>query len=491
MENWKKQWKTELDAVIPNLDEKVLNAPIPQPEKVVAVKEKKKFRFSRGFIGGLISSCAVCVLSLVIAFSGIIPATNGSLGAGTGDNSDGSGSSSDIGGGNDGGSGEIPNGGAVTTFKSAMATVEINPTVTFVMDENGTVTDVLAGNVDADVILSDADAINSMKGKEFKVAVKSFVEYATTLGYLDANGSDVVRISSTGDFEDEWLDGATTEISAYFNNNNIKSPLISEKVDYNTFKNRCNLGDFDDIDELYDWAKDALELFTYREMSGKNNDEMLEYYKTNIMAGLIKDEIIDEIGDYVEDFAELSAMLIEFPEYWTKKDLTTDETELDKIEEIDEMFSELEEDYGVVIENAFEYLELANKLSTLNTMDFITTITEMIANGNFSGALAEIKNNLGITSFDEFEEIPTEVTDLMDRMTDAFGKKHGKMKKENEGKIHDEREEFDYDDFMQGVHDKIENEFGGSYDDFFNDNKGGGRNPGGEPGDRPTPPPAG
>ena len=483
MRNWKKQWKTELDAIIPNLDEKVLKEPIPQPEKVVSVKSSKRFRLTRGALGAIISSCAVCVLSLVIALSGIIP-NGGSIGAGTGN---GNGASNSAGVGDGDTNGDNGQGGVSTTFKSAMTTVEINPTVTFVMDENGIVTDVLAGNVDADVILSDTSAVNSMKGKELKIAVKSFVEYATILGYLDANGTDVVRISSVGDVLDEWVDGAKVEVSNYFNNNNIKSPLISEKVDYDTFKGRCNLGEFDDVEHLYGWAQDANELFTYREMGGKTNDEMLEYYKTNIVAGLIKDEIVDEIADYIEDFGELTAELIKFPDYWTKKDVTTDEDELERIEEIDDILEELYEDYGVVITNPLEYLAIADKIATTNLTEFITAFTEMVANGDFSVALAEIKDNFGISSFDEFDDFSADPSKLMDLTNGALGKKHGDMKKENEGKLHEEREEFDYDDFMNDVHDKIENEFGGSFDDFFNEHKHGDKKPGegnrpGEPG---------
>ncbi|MFW6299113.1 MAG: anti-sigma-I factor RsgI family protein, partial [Bacillota bacterium] len=88
--------------------------------------------------------------------------------------------------------------------ESTYLTVDINPSVEFIVNEDDEIESYSALNEDGEVVIADLD----LEGKDYEEALDIYLEEATELGYIDVDADDnAVYVSTNED------DEATTEDS--------------------------------------------------------------------------------------------------------------------------------------------------------------------------------------------------------------------------------------------------------------------------------------
>ena len=161
--SFKKRWERELSSTLPSLDEKTKNMPIPRSD-TVAPRKRTLLNLPRIPM----ISAAVTALLIVALIPVLLLGTRGGSG----------------GGGNDGDD---------VFFGKSMITLEINPSITLITDENGIVTGLKSANSDGDLMVASADFSDRVIGKTIGEATLEFISEAHALGFTN----DVTEVKIT------------------------------------------------------------------------------------------------------------------------------------------------------------------------------------------------------------------------------------------------------------------------------------------------------
>ncbi len=322
MKNWKKQWKQELDAILPDLSPAVRQEPIPNGPKKTKVLSPKKWSISS-------ISAAACIAVMILAgilFGGqLFPSEN--------------------------------------DFVVSAVTLEINPEVTFITDENGTVSTVISLNSDADLILSDDARLAELVNIPLATAVERFVEYAAKAGFLDLNAPDAVRLSATGDCAEEWLTASHLAVEGYFSEMNIPSVVLSEFVELERFCERSGIEAMSTKEALEAWTKNTSSLLVAREGENKEESTLHSTYRTDIIEGICKEELLLSIQSYSADLLAIDQLYlrifaISFSDYFSIKEnglppfLVSDPEEVNRlVAEMDTALADFTVKYNKVIDS--------------------------------------------------------------------------------------------------------------------------------------------
>ncbi|MFP4078778.1 MAG: hypothetical protein ACLFUQ_06520 [Candidatus Izemoplasmataceae bacterium] len=149
------------------------------------------------------------------------------------------------------------NAGEVDAKESTYLSVDINPSVEFIVDEDGEIESYTALNEDAEVVLADLD----LEGMDYEEALDLYLDEATELGYIDVNADDNAVYISTDEDDEETED--TEEGDTEEDNEDSEGSLgerVKEKVNEH-FKSRGILGaavekdleeEYGDVAEEYD-----------------------------------------------------------------------------------------------------------------------------------------------------------------------------------------------------------------------------------------------
>ncbi|MEG2274553.1 MAG: hypothetical protein RSC44_04390, partial [Clostridia bacterium] len=121
----------------------------------------------------------------------------------------------------DGGKG----GGTAASKPQSYVTVDINPSVELVLDQNQTVVAVEAGNTDAEVMLYNADGI---LGVNVNVAVENIAKLAVEMKYIDDSNKNIsVTVSSeTTAKADEIYNSVKQKMEATLSHQNIQAQIV-------------------------------------------------------------------------------------------------------------------------------------------------------------------------------------------------------------------------------------------------------------------------
>ncbi len=320
MNSWKKQWKEELDAVVPALRDDVKDAPIvvsQREEKSLSFWEKlnawineRKKRFYACLATGVAAVVILCV-ALPILLRGAPTAVN------------------------------------------AIA-LEINPKVVFALDEKGIVTSVSAVNADADVILSDVERKKSMEGKPASEATKIFVDYASRLGYLDLSNQDAVRISSCA----EDIADVESALQSYFREKGAYAVVVSETLSAEQFCDRIGLGTLDSASEIVEKLSDLPTLYAERLAESKTLAELQAIYKEEVQTHLkcFLEKELEKLEANTEAIERINALNDEIRSHEDNPHLLL----------MKDYWSVLDCDYSLCMQNPHEY-----------TAEFSALMTEM------------------------------------------------------------------------------------------------------------------
>ena len=240
MKSLKRRWEQELDEKIPALSQEIKEMPI-------SVKERERFDFSKFFavykkrIASGVAACLACVVCLIFA----LPLFS-------------------------------------QTPKNAVIALEINPRAVFSVDDRGNVVSVVAGNADADVILSGGRS-KQMVDKSIDQASQIFVEYAARLGYLDLSAKDktsAVRVSGCGD--KQQLLNVEEALSSYFRDKGAYTVVVKESVSPQELCRRVGMELKTSMEGLLDAVKTLPTLYVEREVDTeeKKQNSLTGYTET-------------------------------------------------------------------------------------------------------------------------------------------------------------------------------------------------------------------
>lgn len=99
------------------------------------------------------------------------------------------------------------NTGEVEASGSTLLAIDINPSVEFILDEEGNVLSVTASNEDAEVVLSNLDLV----GLPYEDAVEAFIDEVVELGYIDVTTTDNTIIFTVGSEDEEQENSISVE----------------------------------------------------------------------------------------------------------------------------------------------------------------------------------------------------------------------------------------------------------------------------------------
>ena len=157
--------------------------------------------------------------------------------------------------------------------------LEINPSVLFITDKKGNVKSVKATNSDADVILSDEDILNELKGKPVSESVEIFIDNAARLGYIDLDSyENAVKITSAKD--GKQTDEIVTATKKYFREKGVYSVVLKETVSVNSLAEKTGISVSGERN-FKSAAKNLPELYGER-----NVTDMEQAYDDYIVSGL-------------------------------------------------------------------------------------------------------------------------------------------------------------------------------------------------------------
>ncbi len=434
MRRLKKRWIKELDAALPELRDDVRACPLPKTQG-----EPKKQPLRRPLIyslSALGSLACVLVICLAVIF--------------------GTPTDSPV----------VPD----DTFKLGAVTVEINPSVAFLTDKDGTVTRVLSLNEDADVILSDSEREAALLNIPLADAVKTFVEYSAKSGYLSLTAPDAVRIRATADIEETWLDGSVLALENYFTEKNISAVVVSDMVEIDNFGLLLGLPDVQSKDDLATWAENRATHYIDSKIENIAPEDFAGEYRETVVDSIFKNNLSAFVESYVNDTlslqqANLSMISYALCNYWEAEKngippyAPSKEDAQALIIEMKEMLRLFEENYGIQIENADDLSEasaligdLLSNFLTLWDADVLAAL-DMIEECGLS-----VKENVRRLLTD----VPSDRESYLALTKEAYQHKYEELEKTGKAEFESEREEVD----REKLHEDLLGEWG-SLENFF------------------------
>lgn len=431
MKSWKRQWKNELDAMLPEMREDVRKEPVICAER----PEKKPFYRSKIFT----VPAAACVACLLIV-SVVLALVGGGAGAPGSD------------------------------FTVSAVTLEINPKATFVTDGEGIVKEVIAMNSDADVILSDAERYASIEGEKLADAVTAFTQYAAKSGFLKLDSPDAVRLSATGDCSDEWLRESVSAIEEYFNNESISAVVIAELVEIEKFCTRSGIDVLESKDALSEWIKQSSTLFLERDSEMPDAEGIAEAYREMFVEDIFKSELVSRLEGYVGDLFEIHQLSIgilgaAFSDYWSITEdsmpaFAPDKEEASRlIAKMGDALLSFENNYGIKIDSAEKLSEATFKINDM-VSDFLT-----LWESDVNAAMIMMEEK-GITVDSEIRRliasVPEDAKGFVSAARDAYVMKYDSLLKKVKEDYERERPDVDYSLLKESLIEEY-----GSLEEFF------------------------
>lgn len=462
MKNWKKKWEDELNNSVPAMSETLKNEPInvacSQESNSSALQKTNVTEpwYTRLFsspkrIVALASACGVCALTLGL-----------SLYFGGKSNEDG---------------------GITASAASGAVCVRINPEAVFSVDGEGNVLSIAAMNTDADVILSNSARVERMKGKPVADAVKTFVDYAAQLGYLDLSAPDALQIASCIDEEAAKIIGACLE--DYFCEKGAYIVVVEESMTVADFATHIGLENIDSTTKL---TENIQQLTTpyFERHADKNGDKSFEeLYNEQIEKTEIEEafqhliaENVDKIYQNIVDIQAIAAQeelirthkdnplaFLGGADYWTlchsrEKEYTPDFRE--EMKKMDELLLDYERTYGRRIMGLMD-LQKALKECEALPIDILEEISSNFTTELFERyflILNDLFKNIGVdvSHLTRIYETPADKKGYTEKMQEYVTSRYDVLEGRGKEKYEEKRDVIDkkdYGEYVQGLIDEF------------------------------------
>lgn len=455
MKSWKKQLNSELDLLVSPLSEKVKKAPIEISENAdkitseVSVKPKRRL--------GLYSVFATAMASLVFIFLGVFGVFS-----------------------------------PQPSVDNYIFTLEINPAVVFVTDNDGVVISVKALNEDADVILSDQTELNKMLDCQVKDAVVVYVDNATKLGFLDISKQEnAIRISSNTEEDNKLFKGITDSAENYFKEKGVFAVVVKNSVSLTELCQRVGIDNSQDIKDLKDLTGKINDLSTlYRQNINENAtaESIKDFYDSYILNDfmkLVKNDLLNNIAlireskEMLQEISDLYYQIILkspsiIKDYWLleKQDQTKFDSEFAELmNRMSDALNRYKTKFNKEI-SGFSDLQSALGFCTLfsaeNLESFISgfSLDEFMSNKeSYVGVLKNI--GIEVDYFEKLLDIPQTVSDYIEqvkvvstKLRDYRANKYSQIY----GQTRKEISQTEYESFVENIISKY-----GSLDDYWNE----------------------
>lgn len=453
MKSWKKRLKEELDAQTPPLDDGVRLAPIPTSGDEVMggnVLVRRK---------GIVWAIACFVAVLLVVFSVL------------------------------GGLGILTPHSPIERF---VFSLEINPAVSFVTDEEGTVESVSALNEDADVVLSFDDTLIKLKGANISDAAVIYTDCAAKLGYLDvAAQGGAVRLSCGDEASKELLSATSGQLSGYFKDRGIFAIVVEEVLPLIEFANRIGVESVDSLNALADKVQSYSEAYGERYVEQASIELLQARYDEYVLQAqlfdLIKSDLLDYSTAIVENLHALTQIRLcayqimmhpqnpTYPiptDFWSLKQYIHAEYQgefANLMEEMQMLLDEYEEKYGVRLDSLEAFSSTADVYASLLDLN-LSELFESLSKEQFSSSavtfIGMLKNvGCDVSKFETLVSVPQTTDEYLEKIHSAV-KSVGEERAERYIEEYErEREQISSADYEQFCNDILENY--GSFDNFW------------------------
>lgn len=415
MKSWKKRWKEELDATVPELRDYIKDAPIPATADNFVnngANTAVKARINKTVPIATLIAVLLCTLiaCMIVLF---------------------------------------PKQAEIFLFE-----IEINPAISMATDGKGNVTGVIASNPDADVILSTEGVKDNILNRNIAAAAAYYADCAAKLGYIDLSvGGSVVRISgcSNGKGED-LLSNAKSALEDYFARKGVFVAVLSETVSVEEFGNRSGI----DKSALKDIARFIAEndtLYSDRQAQGMSLQELQSLYGSAVVENKLFDTVKDTIFDNLEKLQKNASdiqNLIEIytqiyshddnpaallKDYWEVKKYYGNELSGDFaliMQSMEDALAKYKQDYGVEISSIFELKDAAESYLSVS-VESMEKLLEDFTNQtllDYGSAICEIMRAAGLAT----EDI-TSIMSLPETVDEYYEKTVALVRKEYEYRL--------------------------------------------------------
>ena len=226
--------------------------------------------------------------------------------------------------------------------------VDINPSVQFVTNNNNEVVNVIASNEDGEIILKDE--VENLLGLSVEEAVEKIVELAIQYGYLDPEAlqNDPNAVTITTMLKNKWAENRMRErvanrVENYFKNNGIYGVVLTnidmEEIIVEAEELGVSVGHLKLI-------KSVLAVY-----SEKTQEELLELSTQELINLLKETRQLDNRIEYLEErIIKIQETLSELTDSLTNEALTEDE-----IAVINEQIADLQDELTDLQETLSDY----------------------------------------------------------------------------------------------------------------------------------------
>ncbi len=267
----KKTWKSQLNEVIPPLDDNVKNMPISTTSQASQNGGGTLVRSKKLTVG-------IAIALIVLILTGIALACTLTAKPHVSD-------------------------------ETLIFSVEINPSVTMTTGSDGTVKAIISTNKDADIILSDPATVAQIKGKPLDEAIANYTAYASKLGFIDITQKGAaVRITACEKGE-ELLNSAQNALQNLFTDKGIFAVVISETVPFDDFKQRSGIA-AESLDALSSAITDSYLLFNDRQAQNADRTELISLYKDGVLSSTVLTAIKDYFYEKLDVIRQFEGFLV-------------------------------------------------------------------------------------------------------------------------------------------------------------------------------------
>ena len=270
---WIESWKNEIDKKLPELDDGVLSTPIPKSESAPRGWLSSLYTLLLGSAAKKIcaAACALVLVSAIVLVFAL---------------------------------------GGRSECESSVYTIDVNPSVVFVCDEEGRVTKMLAANDDADKVIGTSGFTEANIGRHISEVSVEFVRRCNMLGFVDGKG-DIVRITRTGA---EVEDSTVSALQEYFKSSGAFVAVLSESIPDNEISGRVLGYSGNGVDGLVEYLEQTTAAYAEREVICWDETELSQKYKDVVLYGNFKEMLLAKVEKSLDNAKAKHELLIDIKE---------------------------------------------------------------------------------------------------------------------------------------------------------------------------------
>lgn len=405
MKSWKKQLSEEFDRAAPPLSDEVRNAPITLTgtthARVETIPDGNTLVKRIGIFGGGALAISLAFLFILLAVLNVFP---------------------------------------TAPQPSFVFTLEINPAVAFVTDREGTVQSVTALNEDADVILTDDNAIAALTDIPLQEAVLRYTDTAARLGYLHIDeAGDAVRISYCDGTDSALTSRVRNGLQTYFRRSGIRAAVVENSLSAAALADRAGFHGSTALTDLGQQLKNTSARYDERCLNGTDETQIKSLYETNVVASqvkeLVQNELLEHISSVHQNGTQLKNILrlndeisrhednpsIFHNDYWSVKRFYGNRTFSAEftalMEETESALEEYYQTFGIEIDSSFDLMALIGFYSVFAELLPGSTVLSMTQEAFLSSAysLLGVLESVGcdVTALRELFTVPQSIADYV------------------------------------------------------------------------------